>query len=235
MEIYRLVYLKLQTITGAKSPDEFSISPGVALEYLKRMIDEELLPDYTSVAAIPTNDDLGVIDFSNSDHANEVNKVLKTTKAVLNSSGGAQILNSADISGTTAFHASLHADENFIIPFLLPQFSGWINRIIGNVVKNPCKIHFFEVGRLTRDEYSEELLKKAQYSLPTKLAVLSLNGIDPLDTLSLNHLEDDILKLGDKFSRPLNSSYTSTGGRPVSSDSDLTDDGESSRDKSDRS
>jgi hypothetical protein len=164
-----------------------------------------------------------------------VNKVLKTTKAVLNSSGGAQILNSADISGTTAFHASLHADENFIIPFLLPQFSGLINRIIGNVVKNPCKIHFFEVGRLTRDEYSEELLKKAQYSLPTKLAVLSLNGIDPLDTLSLNHLEDDILKLGDKFSRPLNSSYTSTGGRPVSSDSDLTDDGESSRDKSDRS
>lgn len=234
MEIYRLVYLKLQTITGAKMPDEFSISPGVALEYLQRMIDEELLPDYTSVAAVPTNDDLGVIDFSNSDHANEVNKVLKTTKAVLNSSGGAQILNSAEISGSTAFHASLHSDENFIIPFLLPQFSGWINRIIGYVVKNPCKIHFFEVGRLTRDEYSEELLKKAQYSLPTKLAVMSLNGVDPLETLALNHLEENVLKLGEKFINPLNSSYTSTGGRPTLGDDEISEAGESSRDKSDR-
>lgn len=234
MEIYRLVYLKLQTLTGAKMPDEFSISPGVALEYLQRMIDEELLPDYTSVAAVPTNDDLGVIDFSNSDHTNEVNKVLKTTKAVLNSSGGAQILNSAEISGTTAFHASLHADENFIIPFLLPQFSGWLNRIIGNVVTNPCKIHFFEVGRLTRDEYSEELLKKAQYSLPAKLSVMSLNGLDPLDVMALNHLEENVLKLSEKFINPLNSSYTSSGGRPSLRDDEISEDGESSRDKSDK-
>ena len=113
------------------------------------------------------------------------------------------------------------------------DFHGIRYRIIENVVTNPCKIHFFEVGRLTRDEYVEELLKKAQYSLPTKLAVLSLNGIDPLDTISLNHLEEDILKLGDKFITPLNSSYTSTGGRPTSSDEIITDDGEASREKSD--
>lgn len=82
------------------------------------------------------------------------------------------------------------------------------------------------------------MLESAQYSLPTKLAVLSLSGINELDALSLNHLEDNILKLDERFDSPLNSSYTQSSndvGRPVSDDSDLTDDGEASRDKRDRS
>ena len=236
-EIYKLIYLKLKTITGAKMPDEWEVNPEIAIEYFQRLINEAL-PDYMSAAIVPGNDDLGVIDFSDTDKASETNKVLKATKSLLNTSGGAQILNSAEITGSTAFHASLHSDENFIIPFLLPQYEGWFNRIIGNVVTNPCKIHFFRVGSMTRDEFMEELLKKAQYSLPTKLAVMSLSGVDPIDTMSLNHLEEDILKLNERFIYPLRSSYTSSGseeaGRPTSSDDQITDDGDASRDKVDR-
>lgn len=235
-EIYKLIYLKLQTVTGAKMPDEWRVDPGVAVEYFDRLINEAL-PDYISAAIVPSDADLGVIDFSNIDKSSETTKVLKAAKTVLNASGGAQILNSAEITGTTAFSAAIKADTEYAIAELLPQFQGWFNRALPYVVTNPSKVVFYHTGRLIRDEFRKELLEDAQYSLPTKLAVMSITGIDPLDTLSLNHLEEDILKLGDKFNDPLKSSYTSSGnnegGRPVSDDRDLTDDGETSRDKSD--
>jgi hypothetical protein len=234
-EIYKLIYVKLKTLTGAKMADEWSVDPSIVVEYFQRLI-SDALPDYMSAAIVPGNDDLGVIDFSSNDKTAETNKVLKATKSVLNTSGGAQILNSAEISGTTAFTAAIKSDTEFAIGTLLPQIEGWFNRIIPNVVTSPSQIKFIHVGRLTRDDCRRELLEDAQYSLPTKLAVMSLSGIDPLQTLSLNHLEENILKLGKRFNDPLKSSYTSSnsdGGRPVSSDSDLTDDGEASRDKSD--
>lgn len=234
LDVYKLLIVKLETITGAKMPDEWKVNPEIVIEYFNRMIDEAL-PDYVSAAISPA--DVDVIDFSNLDKANETNKVLKTTKSVLNSSGGAQILNSADITGTTAFHASLHADENFAMSTLLPQINGWFNRVMGYVVSNPSKIKFYFVGRFTRDEFRKELLENAQYSLPTKLAVMSLSGIDELDTLSLNHLEENILKLSEKLINPLKSSHTSSSdnevGRPSSDETELTDDGEASRDKTD--
>ena len=233
MEIYKLVYMKLRTLTGAKTPDEFEVDPGTAVEYFNRMI-EEALPDYASAAIVPGSEDLGVIDFSNTDKASETNKVLKATKTVLNTSGGAQILNSAEISGTTAFLAAIKADTEFAISTLLPQIAGWFNRIMPFVVQNPAKVHFYHTGRLTRDDMRKELLENAQYSLPTKLAIMSMAGITELDSMSLNHLEEDILHLSDKFNSPLRSSYTSSGGRPTSDASDLTDDGEASRDKVDR-
>jgi hypothetical protein len=236
LDIYKLVYMKLKTITGAKMPDEWQVNPEISIEYARRLIDEAL-PDYVSFGIVPGDEDLGVVDFSNIDKSNETTKVLKAAKTVLNASGGAQVLNSAEISGTTAYHAALHADENFAMSSLLPQIQGWFNRILPFAVTNPAKVKFFFVGRFTKDEYRKELLENAQYSLPTKLAIMSLSGVDPLDTLSLNHLEENLLKLGDKFNDPLKSSYTSSnsssGGRPTSDDSDLTDEGERARDKDD--
>ena len=235
MDIYKLIWLELETITGTKVPDDWKVNPEIVLEYFSRLINDAL-PDYTSAAVVPGK--LNVIDFSNTDKTNETNKVLKATKSVLNTSGGAQILNSAEISGSTAFTAAIKSDTEFSISSLLPQFEGWFNRIIEFVVRNPSKIHFYHVGRLTVDSLRKDLLEDAQYSLPTKLAIMSIEGLSEMDTLSLNHLEENILHLGDRFNDPLQSSYTqsssSEGGRPTSDDSDLTDDGDASRDKSDR-
>lgn len=236
MDVYKLVYMKLKTITGAKMPDQYEVDPETAIAYGNRLIDEAL-PDYASFGIVPGSDDLGVIDFSNVDKVSENNKVLRAQKSVLNTSGGAQILNSAEITGTTAFLAAIRADTEFAIGTLLPQIEGWFNRILPFVVKNPSRVKFYHTGRLTKDELRKELLENAQYSLPTKLAIMSISGIDELSALSLNHLEEDILKLGEKFNDPLRSSYTSTNqvvGRPTSDDDDLTDDGDASRQKRDR-
>ena len=67
----------------------------------------------------------------------------------------------------------------------------------------------------------------------------TLSGISEYQTLAQNYFEENILNLSERFSNPLVSSHTASGndkgGRPQSDDSDLTDDGEASRDKSDRS
>lgn len=234
-DIYKLVWYELETLTGAKMPDEWRVNPEVAIEYFNRLI-TEALPEYASAAVVPGK--LNVIDFSDNDKTQETSKVLNATKTLTNTSGGGQLLNSSTISGTTAIKLACKADSEFVLSSMLPQISGWIKRILPFIVRNPSTVHFYRVGRLGLDELRDQLLQDAQYGLPTKLSIMAINGIDQLQAMSLNHLEEDILQLADKFDKPLSSSFTSSGneegGRPTSSDNDLTDDGEASREKSDR-
>jgi hypothetical protein len=237
-EIYKMVYLEMETLQGAKNSDQWAVDPTISLEYFDRMVDEAL-PDYTSAAVVPGK--LNTISFD-TDKATETNKVEKATETVLNTSGGAQILNSASISGTTAFTAAIMADTQIAISSLLGQTEAWVNRFISYQVSDPSYVKFFEVSEYTKETYRKQLLENGQHGLPTKLAINSLSGYSELETLSLNYLEENILKLPDKFKNPLRTSYTQgsgyttnrTGRRRVD-DGELTDDGEASREKSDRS
>ena len=124
------------------------------------------------------------------------------------------------------------------ISSLLPQVQGWLNRFLGYYINDPSKVKFFEVSYFTKSDLRKELLENATYSLPTKLAVNVLSGFSELETLALNHLEEDILGLGDIFTSPLQSSHTTSnvGGKDLKKDpEDLTTDGEASREKRDRS
>ena len=92
----------------------------------------------------------------------------------------------------------------------------------------------------TKGELKKELLESATYGLPNRLALNSLMGINELETLSMLNLEIDVLGLHKKMV-PVSSSYTMSGniadggnGRPTSDDTEITDDGESSRDKRDK-
>lgn len=232
-EIYKLIWMKLETLTNTNMPDDWKVNPDLAIKYFNRM-NEEALPDYTAAVVIPG--ELNTITFDN-DKASDTNKIEKATETVLNSSGGAQILNSASISGSTAFNASIKSDTEFAISMLLPQTQSWLNRFLTYHVSNPAKVKFFGVSAYTKEEFKKSLLQDAQYGLPTKLAINSLNGFSELDTLALNFLEEEVLGITDKF-RPLQSSHTQNGenegGGQEKSDTEITDDGEASRDKRDK-
>ena len=159
----------------------------------------------------------------------------------MNTSGGAQLLNSASISGSTGLNLVMKADTEYAISSLLPQIQAWVNRFLSYQVSNPCKVKFFEVSAYTKGELKQELLTSATYGLPNRLALNSLMGISELDTLSMLNLEIDILQLDEKMI-PVSTSYTMSGnnanrdniGRPKSDDTEITEDGEASRDKTDR-
>lgn len=237
-DIYKMIWLELETINSSKDPDDWKISPDIVIEYFNRMINEAL-PDYTSAAIIPGKIDQ--ISFNN-DKATDTNKIAKSTETLFNSAGGGQVLNSATISGTTAFNAAIKADTELAISMLLPQTQGWVNRFLGYWVSNPSKVKFFEVSAYTKDEFKKNLLEAAQYGLSTKLAYNTLNSFSEMDTLALNFLEEEVLHLSDKLI-PLQSSYTQSGndnssgkdGAPTKDDTTITDDGEASREKADKS
>ena len=234
-EIYKMIWLEMETITNADMPDEWKVDPDIMIEYFNRMINEAL-PSYISAALVPGK--LDTISFDN-DRASDTNKISKATETLFNSSGGAQILNSASVSGTTAFEAAVQADTELAISMLLPQTQGWVNRFLTYYVSNPAKVKFFEVSVYTKDKFKKALLESAQYGLPTRLAYNTLNGFSEKDTLALSFLEIDCLHLDEKLV-PLQSSYTQsgnitedTGGAPKKDPDELTDDGEASRDKKD--
>ena len=236
-QIYKLIWMELETLTGTDQPDDWKVTPKLATRYFNKFMDEAL-PDYTTATVVPGK--LNTISFDN-DQATDSNKIEKATTNVLNSSGGAQVLNSASISGTTAFNVAIRSDAEFAISMLLPQIEAWVNRFLTYHISNPSKVIFFALSVYTKEALKESLRTDAQYGLPVKLALNTLNGFSENDTLALNYLEENCLKLSEKFV-PLSSSYTQSGsaegGGQTKSDTggedSLTDDGEASRDKRDR-
>lgn len=228
-QIYKMIWLEMETLSNADMPDEWKVDPDIMIQYFNRMI-SDALPDYISAALVPGKLDTISFDY---DQANDTNKISKATETLFNSSGGAQILNSSTISGTTAFEAAIKADTELAISMLLPQTQGWVNRFLSYQVSSPAKVKFFEVSVYTKDAFKKSMLESAQYGLPTKLAYNTLNGFSEKETLALNFLEENILKISEKF-KPLQSSYTQSAsdvGRPA--EDDVTDAADESAEKRD--
>lgn len=82
----------------------------------------------------------------------------------------------------------------------------------------------------------EQYLKAAQYGFPTLSYFCASQGLSQADMDGMDFLENQILKLKDRF-RPLLSSATVSSadgaGRPTKDDGDLSDSGESSREHDD--
>ena len=233
-EIYKMIWLQMETLTGADSPDEWKVDPSIMVEYFNRMINEAL-PPYISAAIVPGK--LDHISFD-TNTVNETNKVSKATETLFNSAGGAQILNSSTINGTTAFTAAIQADTELAISNMLPQIQGIVNRLLSFYVGNDAaRVKFFEVSVYTKETFKKGLLEGATYGTPTILAYNSCNQFSELETLALNFLETECLDLHSKFI-PVQSSHTTsgsdTGGAPEKDTDELTDDGEASKDKRDK-
>lgn len=230
-EIYKLIFLEMENLSGTKNENDFKFSPELYINYFQRLINEAL-PDYVGAALVPG--ELKSISFSDTSKANDTNRIADATKTLFNSSGGS-ILNGATISGATAFEAMIEADTQFALSSLLPQTELIVNRLLKFYVgDNASRVHFFEVSCYTKDKLSKKLLESCQYGFSNILAYNSLNNISERDTLVMNYVENDCLDLVSKF-RPLQSSYTQsgsdTGGAPEKDLDELTDDGEASRDK----
>ena len=233
-EIYKMIWLEMETLTGADYPDAWKVDPSIMLDYFNRLI-SEALPDYISAAVVPGK--LDTINFETS-KVNDTNKITKATETLFNSAGGAQILNSANITGTTGFMAALQVDTELAISAMLPQIQGITNRLLKFYVgDNAAKVKFFEVSVYTKETYKKALLEGATYGTPTILAYNSCNHFSELDSLALNFLERDCLGLHEKFI-PVQSSHTTAGnkesGGQTKDNDEITDDGEASREKRDK-
>lgn len=228
-QIYKLITATIPLIKDSNIPDDWAVDVNTALNYYKRL--EDSLPDYVGSVISPIP--LDVLSFSE-DQTTDTTKIQKATKEVLNTSGGAQILNSSTISGAEAFRSATRADTELAISSLLGQIQGWVNRKLSYLISDPAKVKFFEVSAYTKDAFKESLQKDLNYGFVSALAINSLNGFSELDTLALNFLEKDVLQLNEKFV-PLKTASTQSGtnesGAPEKSETEISDEGDNTRDK----
>ena len=228
-QIYKLITATIPLLNGSDIPDDWAVDLQTALDYYKRL--EASLPDYVGSVISPIP--LDVLSFSE-DQTTETTKVQNATKELLNTSGGAQVLNSATLTNSEGVRSANKVDSQLAISSLLGQIQGWTNRMLSYLVSEPAKVKFFEVSAYTKDAFKESLQKDLNYGFVSALAINSLNGFSELDTLSLNYLEKDILNLNERFV-PLKTASTqsgdSEGGAPEKSDVEISDEGDKSRSK----
>ena len=226
--IYKLIWLEMKTM--GNDVDDWAVNPEIMIQYFNRMLDEAL-PPYISAAIVPG--ELHEISFPD-DATSDVTKVEKATKEILNTAGGAQILNLNSASNSTAFKYGVLADSTFSISTLIPQIQAIVNRLLSSWISDPCRIKFFDVSIYQKDDFKKTILESCTNGLPNKILYNVLNGVSEKDTLAMNFLEEDCLHLSEKF-KPLSSTFTQTGndksGGQEKDESELTDAGLRTRDE----
>lgn len=225
--IYKLVWLEMKTL--GEDVDDWAVNPDLMIKYFNRML-EDALPPYISGAIVPG--ELHEISFPD-DATGDVTKVEKATKEILNTAGGAQILNLNSASNSVAFKYGVLADSTFSISTLIPQIQAIINRLLSCWSSDPCKVKFFDVSIYQKDDFRKAILESCQNGLPNKLLYNTLNGVSEKDTLAMNFLEETCLSLTSKLV-PLSTSYTQSnkdGGGQEKDDSELTDAGLRTKDE----
>lgn len=224
--VYKL--LNFQVKPKGDEPDDFTVDLETATNYYNKAV--EMLPKYVGAFLSPV--DVTPIAFEK-DQAADVNIIENATKNLYNSSGGAQILNSINISTTIGWLSVLISDEQYGARLIRPQVENNLNRLINYEKKNSCKIKLLPVSPYLKNQYKESLEKDFQYGEPVKLVLNTLNGFSEVETVSMAKLEQ-MLDLADLF-QPPKSANTQSGkddvGRPTSNPEDLSDEGDASRDK----
>lgn len=231
--IYKLVYKKAGTLSNAKTQDEFQVSTDMDVKYFS--IFKDLLPDYVATGFILGDEDLGVVDFSDSqDSTSDSTKLSKAITQVLTTAGGGEILDGANINSTAAFKAAMIANTRFALSSIIPQTEAWLSMVLDQQLSNPSKVHLFMVSPYTQDDFKESLLSGAQNGLPNALAYNAFNEMSELDTLSLLEMQN-ILNIPDRLT-PLSTSYTQSGskgevgqGRDPVPDDEISESGDRSR------
>lgn len=223
--VYKL--LNFFVNTKGDEPDDFTVDIDTAVKYFNLAIEQ--LPKYVGAFISPLK--VEPIAFEK-DQAADTNIIENATKNLFNSSGGAQILHSLNITTTIGWLSVLISDTEYGSSLIRPQVENNINRLINFEKKNSCRIKLLPVSPYLKNMYKESLEKDFQYGVPVKLALNALNGFTEIESISMAKLEE-MLDLSNLF-KPPQSANTQSGnssGRPVSNPEDLSDEGDESRNK----
>ena len=235
LSIYKLIYMEMETLSGAHNADDFAVSPDLSIQYLQRMIDEKLIPDNVSAAAIPGK--LQTIDFEKGVDK-DTNSVEISSNQILQTAGGGAVINANKITSTAAFNAWLKAETEFAISPLISQIDGFCNIQLATMLKHPSTVKHFELSVYTQPEVADNMLTSCQYGYSNRLAYGTLIGISEKEQLAQIYLETEVLRLQDKMIYPLSSSFTTSNdgytpevgqGAPTKDDTELTPEGDRSR------
>ncbi len=231
LSIYKLLVAKIDTISGAKDPDDFAIDLNTAVDFYNKMAGK--LPDEIGIVLSPM--EVTPINFEKSD-TDDVNQISKANSNLWEAAGVSQILDNEKLTGASAVRAAQILDGLYAQNPLLWQIEARVNRWIDFILPdNGMRVKYIPVTPYNKSEKITELKDAASLGLPVKMQYMSLLGVSPLEAYSMAHLENNILKLQDNWKYPLQSSYTQAGDNESGGqEKDLTElspEGEKTRDQ----
>lgn len=238
LQAYKLIWAKISTISGTKDVDDFEIDLKLANEFFRKMRDA--LPDGVDMVLSPM--DLDTIDFNSNQAAEETNTLSKAYQNLIETNGSI-VLNSNRITNSESFKKAMMVE---CIDAMKPvdQINAWVNLYLKNNhgIEN-FRVEYSDVSPYFVEDRIKTLKEAGQYGLPIKLEYASLLQMNPMKERGMSYLEN-MFGLGTTdWINPLVSSNTQSGnddkesngdgsdGAPVKDPDDLTDEGESTRDK----
>ena len=228
LSAYKMVWAKIDTISGSKTVDDFAIDLELANSFYQKL--QSAAPDNVVMALSPM--DLNTIDFE-SNAAEDTNIINKAYQNLVEANGDI-VSNSNKITNSTSFKLALMADSmSAMAP--VTQINAWINLFIRNNMNiDNVTVEFSNVSKYFEEDRINLLLKVAQYGVPVKMELASLLGLDPSKCQSMEFLEDKLGLSKTKWVAPLMSSNVQTAAGNNTNEKEereLTDEGIDTRDK----
>jgi len=232
LEAYKLVWAKIDTISGTKDVDDFEIDLDLANAFYQKL--QAAMPENVTVAMSPMA--LETIDF-NSNNANDVNIISKAYENIINANGGI-VLNQNKITNSASFKLALQFDSmDAMAP--VEQINAWINLWIRNHLgETNMVVEYSDISPYFVNDRIDQLLKASQYGLPVKLELASLLNANPVKERGMSFIENALGLAVTSWNSPLVSSNVQSGvsengdgsdGRPEK-DEPLSDEGENTSD-----
>ncbi len=232
LSIYKLLVAKIDTLSNTNEVNDFAVDLETCVDFYNKMV--STLPDSIGMVLSPM--DITPVSFDK-DATDVSNSIANANKNLFEAAGCSQIMNGSNLTGSTAVTAALRFNYLFIQKPVLWQIEARVNRFLDYVIPdNSMRIRYLQVSPYLKEEAINKVKDAASLGVPVKTQLASLLGVNPLDMNSMLYLENNILKLQDKMI-PVQSSYTQSGtsetisGGQTKDLTDLTDDGEASRDK----
>ena len=235
LEAYKLIYAKINTISGTKDVDDFEIDLDLANAFYQKM--QAAIPE--NITTILTPMELDTIDF-NTNNANDVNVISKAYENIINANGGI-VLNQNKISNSASFNKALQFDSmDAMVP--VEQINAWVNLWIKNHLGDTyMTVEYSSISPYFVDDQIDKLLKLAQYGIPVKLELASLTNANPVKERGMSYMEEILGLANTQWNKPLMSSNVQSGmtengdgseGRAKTENpEELTDEGQATRDK----
>ena len=231
LDIYKLLVMRIPLL-NSQNPDDMALSLELAKKFYNKAAED--LPDEIGLILSPMQVDSISFD---KNATSDTNAIADSYENLMEETGISQIFSASRLSGASSVKMSMLTDALFATKGVMQQVEAFVNeRLQMEYPNSAAYIKFIDVVTYTREERLNKVEKAASLGLPVKQEYMTLLGYDPLETLASDWLETKLGMSTERFIHPLVSSHTqsgntSEGGAPEKDETELSPEGEETRDK----
>lgn len=224
-EVWKLLAMEVPMKKDAQGVDDFALSMDI-IELFNSLAQQQVP---SGVGIITTPMPLKEVNFNKNGSA-EKNNVQDSIDVLFDNSGFSKLLFSG-ADNSTALSYSVKVDEQRLFG-LYRQIEAFVNKKLILMFKGRYRIKILNMSKFSEKDTVEMFTSAMTTSAPTKTTLMASLGFTPMDIIGLEVLENQVMKLHEKWIPP-QSAFTQSGdgegGRPQSSDEDLGESGANTR------